>query len=110
MADFTIYDALIGELEPYSPSPATLRKCLFDAGFDDTSQEYTQSDKKGVAKAAISVLKKLIVLSSDSLGKSSQGYQVDKLEKRIKDIAAENGLEVDEFVDVPTVSDGSDLW
>ena len=63
-----------------------------------------------MAKAAISVLKRLIVLSSDSLGKSSQGYNVDKLEKRIKLLAKENDLEVSDFVDVPTVEDGSNLW
>lgn len=63
-----------------------------------------------MAKAAIAILKKLIVLSSDSLGKSSQGYNVDKLEKRIKLLAKENDLEVSDFVDVPTVEDGSILW
>ena len=75
-----------------------------------SDEEYTTADKKQIAKAAINVLKKLIVLSSDSQGKSSQGYQVDKLEKRIKALAEENGLEVSEFVEVPTVEDGSNRW
>jgi len=56
------------------------------------------------------VLKRLIVLSSDSLGKSSQGYQVDKLEKRIKDLAAENDLDAEDFLELPTVENGSYLW
>lgn len=110
MAAFTIYDALIGELEPYTTSPATIQKSLFDAGIEDSDQEYKASDKRNVAKAAISVLKKLIVLSSDSQGKSSQGYQVDKLEKRIKDLAAENDIDVEDFVEAPTVENGSHLW
>lgn len=110
MATITKYDALIGELEPYTSSPASLTKSLLDAGVQDPEEEYTADDKRTVAKAAISVLKRLIVLSSDSLGKSSQGYNVDKLEKRIKLLAKENDLEVSDFVEVPTVEDGSNLW
>ena len=110
MATISKYDALIGELEPYTSSPASLTKSLLDAGVQDPEEEYTAEDKRTVAKAAISVLKRLIVLSSDSLGKSSQGYNVDKLEKRIKLLAKENDLEVSDFVEVPTVEDGSNLW
>lgn len=110
MATITKYDALIGELEPYTSSPASLTKSLLDAGVQDPEEEYTAEDKRTVAKAAISVLKRLIVLSSDSLGKSSQGYNVDKLEKRIKLLAKENDLEVSDFVEIPTVEDGSNLW
>jgi len=110
MATITKYDALIGELEPYTSSPASLTKSLLDAGVQDPEEEYTAEDKRTVAKAAISVLKRLIVLSSDSLGKSSQGYNVDKLERRIKLLAKENDLEVSDFVEVPTVEDGSNLW
>lgn len=110
METITKYDALIGELEPYTSSQASLTKSLLDAGVQDPEEEYTAEDKRTVAKAAISVLKRLIVLSSDSLGKSSQGYNVDKLEKRIKLLAKENDLEVSDFVEVPTVEDGSNLW
>lgn len=110
MATITKFDALIGELEPYTSSPASMTKSLLDAGVQDPEEEYTAEDKRTVAKGAIAILKKLIVLSSDSLGKSSQGYNVDKLEKRIKLLAKENDLEVSDFVDVPTVEDGSILW
>ena len=111
MEKLTKFDALIGELEPYNPSRLTLMKALADANVEDLDAEYTQADKRSIARAAIHVLKKLIVLSSDSLGKSSQGYQVDKLEKRIKDLCNENDLDVSEFVtDLPSVSDGSNLW
>lgn len=110
MADFTKLDALIGELDPYTPSPAALHKSLIDAGIDDMDEAYTVADKKAVAKAAIKVLKRMIVLSSDSLGKSSQGYKVDELEKRIKDLAEENGLDAEDFVELPTVENGSHLW
>lgn len=110
MGNFTKYDALIGELEPYSPSPATIKKSLLDAGIGDFEADYTASDKRDIAKAAIAVLKRLIVLSSDSMGKSSQGYKTDELEKRIKALAEENGLEAEDFLELPTVEGGSHLW
>lgn len=111
MADtLTKLDALIGELDPYTPSPAALRKSLIDAGITGFDEEYTTDDKKAVAKAAIAVLRRLIVLSSDSMGKSSQGYKTDELEKRIKSLAAENGIDIAEFVEVPSVEDGSYMW
>lgn len=106
----SVLNALIGELEPYTPSGAALSKALLDAGFENADAEYTKADKRNIAKAAVSVLKKLIVLSSDSLGKSSQGYNVDKLEKRIKAICQENDLELDDSLGVPSVEDGSMLW
>ena len=50
------------------------------------------------------------MLTSDSLGKSSQGYSVEKLEKRIKDLCDENGLDASEFVNLPSITDGSNMW
>lgn len=103
-------NALLGEIEPYTPSGSTLRKALMDVGVNDADAPYTVGDKRTIAKAAVAVLKKLIVLSSDSLGKSSQGYNVGELEKRIKALCKENDLEVDDSLGVPTVEDGSMLW
>ncbi|MDH6308036.1 hypothetical protein M2451_002555 [Dysgonomonas sp. PFB1-18] len=111
MGNLTKYEALLGELEPYTPSALTLKKALADTGISDLNDEYVaNSDKRSIALAAISVLKKMIVLTSDSLGKSSQGYSVAQLEKRIKDLCAENGLDASEFVEVPSITDGSNLW
>lgn len=107
----TKLDALMAEVEPYTPSGATLRKALTDVGVADETATYSaDSDKRTIAKAAVAVLRKLVVLSSDSLGKSSQGYNVDNLKARIKALCKENDLEVSDFVDVPEVSDGSNLW
>jgi hypothetical protein len=111
MDTLTKYDALLGELEPYTPSSLTIRKALADAGITDLAGEYApETDKRSIALAAIKVLKKMIVLTSDSLGKSSQGYSAENLEKRIQELCAENGLEASEFVRVSSVSDGSNMW
>lgn len=111
MANLTKYDALVGELEPYTPSPLALKKALADANVGDADSEYNaETDRKPIAIAAIKVLKKLIVLTSDSMGKSSQGYNVDELRKRIKSLCSENGLDVSDFVDVSSITDGSNMW
>ena len=107
----TKLDALIGELEPYTVSGSALRKALLDAGVTAETESYSPvSDKRTIAIAAIHCLRKLIVLSSDSLGKSSQGYDTDQLKNRIKALCKENGLEASEFDEVPEISDGSRLW
>jgi phosphopantetheine adenylyltransferase len=111
MGTLTKYDALVGELEPYSPSSLTLQKALADANVTNMDDEYVaDTDRKPIALATINVLRKMIVLASDSLGKSSQSYNVSELEKRIKDLCAENGLDASQFVQVPTITDGSNLW
>ena len=112
MGALTNKQALSGELEPYSVSQPTMIKDLLDAGFssEEVDGDYKPEEKSKIAIAAIFVLKKLIVLTSDSLGKSSQGYSVDKLEDRIKGLCSENDLDADEYLDVPTVEDGSNLW
>lgn len=111
MGNLTKYDALLAELEPYTPSPNTMNKALVDANVTDLESDYNpETDKKGVAVAAIKVLKKLVVLSSDSLGKSSQSYNVAELKRRIKDLCSENGLDASQFVNVPTITDGSNMW
>lgn len=110
MGTLTKYDALLGELEPYTPSALTIKKALADSSITGYDQEYTADDKRLVAIAAIKVLKKMIVLTSDSLGKSSQGYSIDALKKRIKDLAVENDIDEDDFVEVSSITDGSNLW
>jgi len=107
----TKLDALVAEVEPYTPSGSVLRKALADNGVSDETGSYDPaSDKITIAKAAIAVLRKLIVLSSDSLGKSSQGYNTENLKARIASICKDCGLDASNFVDVPEISDGSKFW
>jgi hypothetical protein len=111
MAELTKYDALLCEIEPYTVSPLTIKKALADAGVTEAEGDYdTENDRRGVAKAAILILAKLLVLSSDSLGKSSQGYNTSELNSRIKRLCGECGLSVDDYVEVSTVTDGSNRW
>lgn len=110
MADFTLYQAVLGEIDPYSPSSLTIKKALKDEGLNATDEYVTADHKIKIVKVAINVLKKLIVLSSDSMGKSSQGYKEKELKNRIKVLCNEAGLDSSDYVDVPSISDGSHLW
>lgn len=104
-------DALIAELEPYTVSGSALRKALVDAGVTSETENYNPaSDRRTIAIAAIHCLRKLVVLSSDSLGKSSQGYDTDQLKNRIKALSRENGLDASDFDEVPEITDGSRMW
>jgi len=44
------------------------------------------------------------------MGKSSQGYKEKELKNRIKALCNEAGLDSSDYVDVPSISDGSHLW
>ena len=79
MGTLTKYNALVGELEPYTPSRLALQKALADMKISDWDSEYNaNTDQRTIAIAAIKVLKRMIVLTNDTLGKSSQGYSVEK--------------------------------
>ncbi len=107
----TKLDALIAELEPYTVSGSSLRKALADAGVQTETENYDPAtDRRTIAVAAIHCLRKLTVLSSDSLGKSSQSYNVEQLKNRIKALCRENGLDASDFDEVPEISDGSRMW
>lgn len=109
MANFTLYQAVLGELEPYSPSSLTIKKSMIDEGLNSTD-EYAPEHKVPVIKVAIKILSKMVVLGSDSMGKSSQSFKVDELKGRIKALCGEAGLDSDDYIDVPSVTDGSHLW
>lgn len=109
--DITILEALMAEIEPYTAAVVVCKKALMDAGCEDgIDAPYSTDCKKTVAKAAINILKKMLVLSSDSQGKSSQSFNYEGLKKRIKDLCAENGFEADDVLELSSITDGSNLW
>ncbi len=111
MITLTKQEALLGELEPYSPSSLTIKKALFDVGISDPDSSYvSDTDKRSIALAAIAVLKKMIVLSGDTMGKSTQNYNVDALKERIMAISNENGIDASQYIKVSSITDGSNMW
>lgn len=100
----TNFEAISARLYPYNVDDSLIAIACLDAtlGIDD---EYTAANKALIARAAIDVLKQLIVLSSESNGGYSLGYDTDELRRRIHDIAKDNGLTdiADEFNATPTI-------
>jgi len=100
----TNFDAISARLYPYNVDDNLLAIACLDAtlGIDD---EYTAANKALIARAAIDVLKQLIVLSSESNGGYALGYNTEELRKRIYDLAKDNGLTdiADEFDTTPTI-------
>lgn len=110
MSNLTLYQAVLGELDPYSPSSLTIKKAMIDQRLNPTDQ-YDSAQKVPVIKAAVNVLKKMIVLSSDGMGKSSQGFnKPEELRKRITSMCKEAGLDVSDYIEIPSIEDGSHLW
>ena len=68
-------------------------------------EEYAPGNKVSVAKAAIDILKQLVVLTSEGNGGYSFGYNAEELRRRIHALAKDNGLTdiADEFNPQPTV-------
>jgi len=100
----TNFEAISARLYPYNVDDNLIAVACLDAELK-TEDEYANGNKVSVAKASIDVLKQLIVLSSESNGGYSLGYDTDELRRRIHDIAKDNGLTdiADEFNATPTI-------
>src|SRR5699024_8793185 len=99
----TNLEALLAEVEPYTPSSLTLEKALIDVGLD-MQEDY--KDEKLIALAALKALAKMMVLSSESESKFTQAYN-DKLEQRIELICNKYGFEAGRYVMQTTLQDSS---
>ena len=100
----TNFEAISARLYPYNVDDNLIAVACLDAELK-TEDEYATGNKVSVAKASIDVLKQLIVLSSESNGGYSLGYDTDELRRRIHDIAKDNGLTdiADEFNATPKI-------
>lgn len=93
-------EAIIAEIEPFSLSDEGIEKAFIDAqvrfpAFGDVDCEYDVEMRKVVAYASMLCLNRLRVLSSENIGGISQSFNVEKIERRIKNIADEAGISPD---------------
>lgn len=100
----TNYEAISARLYPYNVDDGLIYVSCIDAGISPTN-EYCSAARKSVAKASIDVLRQLVVLTSESNGGYSLGYDVNELRRRIHAIAKDNGFAdiAEEFNERPTV-------
>lgn len=107
----TNYEAISASLYPYNVDDFLIEKACIDEGLSSDG-EYVRDNRTSVAKVTISILRKLVVLSSESNGGYSLSYDTGKLKERIFDIATENGMDdvAEEFDTRSRITDISDQW
>ncbi len=107
----TNYEAISSSLYPYNVDDFLIEKACIDEDIA-SGDLYSKDCKKIVAKVTISILRKLVVLSSESNGGYSLSYDTDDLKERIFDIAMENGMDdvAKEFDTRSRITDISDQW
>lgn len=107
----TNFDAISASLYPYDVDLFLKEKACIDEGIK-AQEDYKVADKISVAKAAIAILRNLIVLTSESNGGYSLSYNTDGLKERIFNLAKENGLTdiAEEFDTRSRITDISDQW
>lgn len=107
----TNFEAISASLYPYDVDPFLKEKACIDKGIDARA-DYTAIYKISVAKAAIAILRNLIVLLSESNGGYSLSYDTDGLKEQIFKLAKDNGLTdiADEFDTRSKIIDISDQW
>ena len=87
----TNFEAISAEIYPYNVDDNLISKACLDNDVDE-KQAYDKSQKSSIAMSVIDILKKLIVLSSESNGGFGLSYDTDKIKERIYNIAMENNL------------------
>lgn len=87
----TNFEAISARLYPYSVDDNVIIVACTDAGLA-AENEYAPDNRVSVAKAAIDVLKQLVVLTSEGIGKCSLGYDTKNLGQRIHNLAKDSGL------------------
>ncbi len=106
----TILEAVISEITPYTVEVLVVQKAILDHSLVETdTYTATNVQKTEVAKCAVTVLKKMISMTSESEGGFTVQYDVNALQKRISDITSEYGLS-SSFLAGPTVCSQSHRW
>lgn len=109
----TISEAIASEIQPFSTSDETLEKMFVDAADKfsinaSAGDGYTVAVKRPVAYAAMRILYKMRVLSSENVGGISQSYKEKQslIDDMIKSIAKDAELNADLVLD----SDSEEYW
>lgn len=106
----TNYEAISAMLYPYDVDKTLIEKQCID--FEVASEDvYDKSIKDTIARITITILRNLLVLSSEGDSGYSLSYSIEGLKKRIAAIAKDNELTdiAEEFSDRPSV-EFLDLW
>ena len=102
----TILEAIASEIQPFSTSDEALEKMFIDAAArfgvkTSVDGEYSVELKQPVAYAAMRLLYKMRVLSSENIGGISQSYKEKQtlIDDMVKSIAKDAGLDANLVID-----------
>lgn len=105
----TNLEALLAEVDPFSPAQNTAIRALSKVGLTYTD-EVTDDDEADIAAAAADVLSKMLVITSESEGGLSMGYNTAAVKLRIRQICDQYGLDASIYLITPVVQDRSNRW
>lgn len=107
----TNFEAVSSLIHPYKVEANVINKSLIDCKIVP-GEKYSPEAKQSIAKSAISVLRQLLSLSSETNYGRSQGYDTDKLKEMIYWIAKDNELTdiAEEFDPRSRIVDRTDIW
>ena len=105
----TNLEALLAEVDPFSPNRNTAIRALDKVGLTYTDAT-TDEDETDIATAAVDILSKMLVLTSESEGGLSQGYSADAIRARIRQLCDQYDLDASSYISQPSVRDGSTRW
>lgn len=98
-----VLEALIAECEPFSPDSRLLKKSLIDVGLSEDS-DYTVAINNKIREAAVLVLSKLVVLTSESESGFGQSFDGEMLKNRVNVLCAQIGIDASKYLNLPTIS------
>ena len=101
----TVKEALLAEVDQFSPSELMIEKALLDCGLTGTETYSTNVD---LSKAELLVLKKVWYIQSESQGGVHLSFDKESLKARIKELANKTGEDVSSIF--PTVKNASSRW
>lgn len=109
----TNYEALIGSVSPFSPDRFQVEKAMADYTPPiDMLGVYSSVNKQAIAEIAVGILIDMLVISKESGGEFSMDYSREGVITKIKKIANENGITLDDDIVSTggTIQDKSYLW
>lgn len=108
----TNLEALKAEIEPFTTGANTYLRALEKVGLTSsgTATATDTSNETLLATAAVDVLSKLLVLSSESEGGFSQGYSTDAIKRRIKQLIDQYDLDASLLSMSPGVNNATSRW
>lgn len=105
----TILEALLAECDPFTPSRNLAIRALTkqELAYTDTA---ASDDDTLIATAAVDILSRMLVVTSESEGGFSQSYDKAALRNRIQQLCAQYDIDPSAYTIGPAIYNASTRW